>query len=427
LLGNIPIANSLRGDIVDSLEDTLVDVGYERKRSTGGRISYRAEGGSIKEPESKDVANKPTNEEMLQWDTVIGADTTTEGSGLEVYDAATEGKLASYLSGEAKDAYNFLKDYDYSDLDIMDTLQKGGTAMLTGIADSIKSGVDASTKAVAGQEYNPNVVLEPVVGAGAGSAMFSAPKGALRVFGGKSINPNLSIPKDVKIKTSIKGAKGKTVDNLFSGDNDVVGFHGTVGDTMATTKFDTDMLNKKDQFLGEGLYITIDPDIAVQYANMRSVNKDLTGISEALENIFKQKKLDDGTEFSRIISDNRVVTTNTLLEGKDIYGEPIQKGQNVLPLDLSKLKKTYLVTDERDRLWAIKNQDKLKEAGYDSIAFDNFNDRSKQIVVFPEHVDKVQKLSNEDIPLGGKKLTPKEEGFRKGGAIYNLQKRVGKK
>jgi hypothetical protein len=122
-----------------------------------------------------------------------------------------------------------------------------------------------------------------------------------------------------------------------------------------------------------------------------------------LENIFKQKKLDDGTTFSRIISDNRVVTTNTLLEGKDIYGEPILKGQNVLPLDLSKLEKTYLVTDNDDRLWAIKNQDKLKEAGYDSIAFDNFNDRSKQIVVFPEHVDKVQKLSNEDIPLGGKK------------------------
>ena len=217
------------------------------------------------------------------------------------------------------------------------------------------------------------------------------------------------------------------MDNLFSGDNDVVGFHGTVGDTMATTKFDTDMLNKKDQFLGEGLYVTIDPDIAVQYANMRSVNKDLKSVSEAAENIFKQKKLDDGTEFSRIISDNRVVTTNTLLKGKDIYGEPILKGQNVLPLDLSKLKKTYLVTDNDDRLWAIKNQDKLKEAGYDSIAFDNFNDRSKQIVVFPEHVYKVQKLSNEDIPLGGKKLTSKEEGFRKGGAIYNLQKRVGKK
>jgi hypothetical protein len=190
LLGNIPIANSLRGDIVDGLEDTLVDVGYERKRSTGGRISYRAEGGSIKEPvkyKDKDGNwNTYTNEEMLQWDTVIGADTTTEGSGSALYDAATEGKLASYLSGEAKDAYNFLKDYDYSDLDIMDTLQKGGTAMLTGIADSIKSGVDASTKAVAGQEYNPNAVLEPVLGAGAGSAMFSAPKGALRVFGGKN-------------------------------------------------------------------------------------------------------------------------------------------------------------------------------------------------------------------------------------------------
>jgi hypothetical protein len=407
LLGNIPIANSLRGDIVDGLEDTLVDVGYERKRSTGGRISYRAEGGSIKEPvKYKDEDgnwNTYTNEEMLQWDTVIGADTTTEGSGSALYDAATEGKLASYLSGEAKDAYNFLKDYDYSDLDIMDTLQKGGTAMLTGIADSIKSGIDASTKAVAGQEYNPNAVLEPVLGVGVGSTAFSVPEGALRVFGGKPIKPNLSIPKDVKTKTPIKEAKGKTVYNLFSGDNDVVGFHGTVGDTMVTTKFNTDMLNKKDQFLGEGLYVTIDPDIAVQYANMRSVNKDLKGISEALENIFKQKKLDDGTEFSRIISDNRVVTTNTLLEGKDIYGEPILKGQNVLPLDLSKLKKTYLVTDERDRLWAIKNQDKLKEAGYDSIAFDDFNDRSKQIVIFPEHVERVRKLTDDSVPLGGKK------------------------
>ena len=47
LLGNIPIANSLRGDIVDGLEDILVDIGYERKRSTGGRIGYRAEGGQV--------------------------------------------------------------------------------------------------------------------------------------------------------------------------------------------------------------------------------------------------------------------------------------------------------------------------------------------------------------------------------------------
>jgi hypothetical protein len=489
LLGNIPIANSLRGDIVDSLEDTLVDVGYERKLSTGGRIGYRAEGrqvvqradggqvaggknvmlfnpeksfipvfdpdrskgkgfrkggaiynlrkrsqtkklaegGSIKEPvkyKDEDGNWKTyTNEEMLQWDTVIGADTTTEGSGSALYDAATEGKLASYLSGEAKDAYNFLKDYDYSDLDIMDTLQKGGTAMLTGIADSIKLGIDASTKAVAGQEYNPNAVLEPVLGAGAGSAMFSAPKGALRVFGGLPINPNKEIPKSLKNSSGIKGAAGQSVDNLFSGDNNVVGFHGTVGDTMATTKFNTELLNKADQFLGEGLYITIDPNIAVEYANMRAFNKDLLGLPKSTEQLLDSRGKNDGSTYAKTISDNKIVTTTSIIKGKDVDGNYMARGQNVLPVNLSKLEKTYLVKNDKDRKWVLSNIDKLKKAGYDSVAFDNFSDRSKQIVVFPEHVYKVQKLSNEDIPLGGKKLTSKEEGFRKGGAIYNLRKR----
>ena len=32
ILSNLPIANSIKGDLVDKLEDTLVDVGYERKR-----------------------------------------------------------------------------------------------------------------------------------------------------------------------------------------------------------------------------------------------------------------------------------------------------------------------------------------------------------------------------------------------------------
>jgi len=78
LLGNIPIANSLRGDIVDGLEDTLVDVGYERKLSTGGRIGYRAEGGqlgSVSVPKKSPVpkSEKETNEafgDMEYWNEV---------------------------------------------------------------------------------------------------------------------------------------------------------------------------------------------------------------------------------------------------------------------------------------------------------------------------------------------------------------------
>jgi hypothetical protein len=78
LLGNIPIANSLRGDIVDSLEDTLVNVGYERKLSTGGRISYRAEGGQVSEEDPSFYSKLPVNIRTF-LDTVTGSkETITE-------------------------------------------------------------------------------------------------------------------------------------------------------------------------------------------------------------------------------------------------------------------------------------------------------------------------------------------------------------
>ena len=196
---------------------------------------------------------------------------------------------------------------------------------------------------------------------------------------------------------------------------------------MATTKFNTELLNKADQFLGEGLYISISPDIGVEYANMRAFNKDLAGVPKATKQLLDSRGKSDGSEYSKTISDNKMVTSTSIMKGLDVDGNYMARGQNVLPLNLSKLKKTYLVKDDKDRRWVVDNIEKLKKEGYDSVAFDDFSDRSKQIVVFPEYVNRVQKLSDEDIPLGGKKLTPKEEGFRKGGAIYNLQKRVGKK
>ena len=162
----------------------------------------------------------------------------------------------------------------------------------------------------------------------------------------------------------------------------VAGYHGT-----ATTRdkdapfFNIDFGRKQDEFLGEGFYFTIDPKVASQYANMRAINElDMIG-SKGGEGLYKYRPT------------GQTVTTSSLLKGMDVDGKSVSVGQQVGKFDLSGIENPLIVRTNKQRLDAKKNIAKIKEAGYDSIVFDNFKDRSKQILVFPEHIGKVDKDS----------------------------------
>lgn len=360
-LGTLSMERDIKADAVDALEELLEDNVVNRKH--GGKVVQRAEGGQV----------APTNEEMLKWDQVEGTDTTTEGSGSGAYDAATEGKLASYLSGEAKDAYNFLKNYDYSDLDIMDTLQKGGTAMLTGIADSIKSGVDASTKAVAGQEYNSNKMLGLVGGVGAGSAMFSAPKGALRSLGGKG-------KKASDVLAALKKSK-------LQGDF----YHGT--SSLEKGKALDNLKASKEGALGEGVYLTPSGDRASFYARLRA---DEVGGDAAVYPV-------------RVDMSNPLEITGT-------HTDPVVEALVKLGVDEDK---AYAISEKASETKGYITKEissRAKKAGYDGIIQRVPDGRIGEVVVF----DKDKVFSSVKF---NEKLTPKEEGFKKGGAISKLRER----
>ncbi len=162
----------------------------------------------------------------------------------------------------------------------------------------------------------------------------------------------------------------------------VAGYHGT-----ATTRdndapfFNIDFGRKQDEFLGEGFYFTIDPKVASEYANMRAINElDIIG-SKGGEGLYKYRPT------------GQTVTTSSLLKGMDVDGKSVSVGQQVGKFDLSGIENPLIVRTNKQRLDAKENIAKIKEAGYDSIIFDNFKDRSKQILVFPEHIGKVDKDS----------------------------------
>ena len=77
------------------------------------------------------------------------------------------------------------------------------------------------------------------------------------------------------------------------------------------------------------------------------------------------------------------------MAGMDIDGNSILAGQNISRFDLGGLRKPFIVNNNKQRLYAKENIEKLKEEGYDSIIFRDFEDRSQQILVFPEHINKV--------------------------------------
>ena len=165
----------------------------------------------------------------------------------------------------------------------------------------------------------------------------------------------------------------------------VYGYHGTVGQREGDEFFDINFARPQDQFLGEGFYFTIDPKVAEEYANIRAI-KDLKHIPPS---VASRAGFPRGAMRT---PQGNIVTTDSIMKGMDVEGNPILAGQNIARFDLGGIKKPYVVKSNKDRLWAKENINKLKEDGYDSILFDDLQDRSKQIMVFPEYIDKIKSM-----------------------------------
>lgn len=179
----------------------------------------------------------------------------------------------------------------------------------------------------------------------------------------------------------------------------IAGYHGTSKSREAGKPFfDISFGRKQDEFLGEGFYFTLDPKVASEYSNMRAINQ--------LDIIGKQ----GGQGLYSYRPTGQKVTTSTLLKGVDVDGKPIPVGQQVGKFDLSNLEKPYVVKTTKDRIYLKENFQKIKDEGYDSVLFDNFKDRSKQIMVFPEHIGKVDEGSGvvKQATTSGERYIPKE-------------------
>ena len=201
----------------------------------------------------------------------------------------------------------------------------------------------------------------------------------------------------------------------------IYGYHGSAKGRLADTPeeyFDIEFGNPKDQFLGEGFYFTINPKVAEEYANLRAT-KDFTEIPGGRgDSLYYNPKTKEKA------------TTGSLMEGKTIEGDPILKGQNVARFDLRDIDKPFVVNNNKQRLYAKENINKIKEEGYDSILFKDFEDRSQQILVFPEHINKVSspgaKKVVEDtteripiMPVNQANLEEKGFEFNPGGEYVN--------
>ena len=166
------------------------------------------------------------------------------------------------------------------------------------------------------------------------------------------------------------------------------GYHGSAKGRLeekGKDYFDIQFGNPNDQFMGEGFYFTINPKVAEEYANLRS-NKDFQPIRKADPS--RPGKMKDTGEYINPKTKEKA-TTASLMKGVDIEGKPLLGGQNISRFNLENIEKPYVIKNNKQRLYAKENIDKLKEEGYDSILFKDFDDRSQQILVFPEHISKV--------------------------------------
>ena len=171
-------------------------------------------------------------------------------------------------------------------------------------------------------------------------------------------------------------------------------FHGSDKEYQT---MDISTARKQDQFLGEGFYFTIDPKIAKEYANMRAINQleKLSPEQRARIPELIQKKLVTPKEVKEGAVHNfkgEIVKVDGILKNKNVEGKSLGNlGQNVKEFEID-VKKPYVVKTEKQRRELKDKTAELKAQGYDSVVFDSFKDRSKQIMVFPEYIDKIKKV-----------------------------------
>lgn len=165
--------------------------------------------------------------------------------------------------------------------------------------------------------------------------------------------------------------------------NRIFGYHGTARERKPDEPFfDIGFARKNDQFLGEGFYFTLDPKVAEEYANLRAFRDfDVGPIQKGKDPVLTHRETGKKT------------TVANLQKGLDIEGNPLTMGQSVSRFDLSNIEKPYVVRTEKQRKELKAKIPQLKEEGYDAVLFADFKDRSKQIMVFPEHINKIDTSS----------------------------------
>jgi SAM-dependent methyltransferase len=151
-------------------------------------------------------------------------------------------------------------------------------------------------------------------------------------------------------------------------ENRLFGYHGTAKAREADEPFfDINFARKNDQFLGEGFYFTLDPEVASEYASIRGIKSERQIKGEqakkilADENVIPSERGKRGSGTSvEVTPQGEYVTGGSMMKGQDIYGNPVSVGQYIGRFDLSNLEKPYVVRTENSkiglsRLWFFQN------------------------------------------------------------------------
>jgi hypothetical protein len=216
---------------------------------------------------------------------------------------------------------------------------------------------------------------------GIGLAEMVAGLGAVVIPGSKFIRQGGKSVGKVLDQNLLTNAR-KVSDNVT--EESIPAYHGTVKSNRGKLVFDKKRIHPTDQFLGEGFYFSLDKGIAREYANIRTIQ-----FRHGADLPRSHPRNTGGDTFGRDLLEGRLISTKSVLKGVDLDGKVFNRGQEIMEVDLAGLNKTYMLKGNADRLKVKGFVKELKEKGYDSVAFTNFSDRSKQIMVFPEAIDKV--------------------------------------
>tara|TARA_R100000458_G_scaffold57536_1_gene63876 strand:- start:1 stop:1500 length:1500 start_codon:yes stop_codon:yes gene_type:complete len=303
-------------------------------------------------------------------------------------------------------------------------LSKGllGLAQLIGPGADIKAGMDEVKRIVPSLREGNIPGALTATGLAAATPLFMVSPGSakeVRQVSEEAMSPLRRLFEDLPEETKQALPKQPNETGLF-------GYHGSSKGRLeekGKDYFDIKFGNPNDQFMGEGFYFTINPKVAEEYANLRAT-KDFNPIKKADPS--RPGKMKDTGKYINPKTKEKA-TTASLMKGVDIEGKPLLGGQNISRFNLENIEKPYVIKNNKQRLYAKENIDKLKEEGYDSILFKDFDDRSQQILVFPEHIGKVSGKTTKEAATENISVFPKPErmfpeGQRpKGGEYLNLK------